>query len=137
MWPKGLLQLLELWSSRSCREAQAVRPAWQPEATASWTIHICAALGSCVIPHSTCCLMCSSWQTIVVEGRREVEGKCLCGGCRIRKEQYNSKPCKTRCRELCCCYLTLHFVFLYFSKVSWTPLFPLSSSVASSTFVLL
>lgn len=48
--------------------------------------------------------LCSSWQTTVAEERREVEGKC--GGCRIRKEQYNSKPCKTRCSELCCSPVT-------------------------------
>lgn len=35
------------------------------------------------------------------------------------------------------CYLTLHIIFLYFSKVSWTPLFPLSPSVANSMSVIL
>lgn len=34
------------------------------------------------------------------------------------------------------CYLSLIFVFLYFSEVYWTPLFPLSPLVASSTGLL-
>ena len=99
-------------SASSCGAAQAVWLARQQLSGQS----VLVALGSCTLTCSTCSLWSSSWQTAVVEGSMgggKLGGNNIYGGCRIRKEHHNSKPCKTRCHEFCCSPVTSLFS-LYF-----------------------
>lgn len=95
----GALVCQQLQGSTGCQACLAAvrqQPAGQSAFVQPWApVCTLADAGSC-----------SSWQTTVAVARREVEGKRLCGGFRIRKEQQNSKPCKTRCCELCCSPVT-------------------------------
>lgn len=103
---QGLLQLLELWSASSCEEAQAVWLAWQPRGNSwasvfVWLWALALLLSVHVVPYA-------------VNGKlQELRGN-IYGGCRIRKEQDNSKPYNNQVSivVLLTYYLLLLFVFL-------------------------
>lgn len=110
-WPKGWLQLLQLFGlPAAVKEHRLLGLPGSQEAAASWAGGVGGNFGF-LHTYNTRSLLCSSWQTTVVEGLKE--GKRVCGGCRIRKKHHNSKPCKTMCHKLCSspvCYLfSLYF----------------------------